>query len=917
MIGEVIKKPGEKGSGGDASAFAPGIHYICFKATKTAMLNIASNEWNDAAKEMRLTSELNNRVQKPYYHLVLSWHEYEQPTDAQMFAAARHMIKHLGLEEHQIVIASHGDTKRSHIHIIVNTVHPITGKVWSKSQDQMKIELACREIELEQGWSHDRGRFDFEVTPKGEVKLTPNPEVWAKKQANREAGKRAKTSGARRFEKTAGIATFENGIPDALKARFAEAVDTNSDWQTLHTALGEIGLRYYTSGSGARVGLLGSKEFAKASAFGSKFSIAKMEKVFGPYEDPKSAYANELKEEHRGIVSISGDVWEEDEKAIASSVFKMTLLRRIYCNIYLDPIVAKAIHYVDLKDPPPQITFKDRSTVVDHGRKITASKSTKETRATMIAMAKAKGWSTVKFTGPPGFVRDAALEAAQAGLPVHDAPADIQAQCDAIIARLQQQQRRIEAEANASLGAVRTTAAEHDLAIEKNNAERAQAAAKVDEMTAEARAVIAALGYCRDPARTALRKVARQEEQRIKANLPDRRNVSKPQPALDGDRDDKGKVRRIADAFRENDHRELDRMREVHIDKIAGIGGWSYDPHHKDGHNDPEGRNRRTYVRNGETIKATRKGTVWVWTNKKSANAGSVIDLWLSDNAGATLGDARRAFRAIMGAATSISKSITTAQRDIEQHDHTDARRRWEEALYINDRHTYAEYCGISKSTLQRFQDQVRLGAFGGIYFAHRNIETGDIQGFEQRWEKNGTKNTARFAKGGIKSVSILGNPDTALRMVLFEGGLDALAFAEIEARDDTIYVSTGGGFGPRTKAAVKRIAKGREVLSAFNNDDAGEALHRTLIGFLPAIQRLVPPSQIDSSKAARKDWLDVLNAKKSKPNYNTPELTSGAVREKEAELASDEPPTVAQEYEADSSAEQPLDAYESPSSPH
>ena len=65
MIGEVIKKPGEKGSGGDASAFAPGIHYICFKATKTAMLNIASNEWNDAAQEMRLTSELNNRVDLP------------------------------------------------------------------------------------------------------------------------------------------------------------------------------------------------------------------------------------------------------------------------------------------------------------------------------------------------------------------------------------------------------------------------------------------------------------------------------------------------------------------------------------------------------------------------------------------------------------------------------------------------------------------------------------------------------------------------------------------------------------------------------------------------------------------------------------------------------------------------------------
>ena len=37
------------------------------------------------------------------------------------------------------------------------------GKTWSKSNDQQKIELACRELEVAQGWSHDRGRFDFEV----------------------------------------------------------------------------------------------------------------------------------------------------------------------------------------------------------------------------------------------------------------------------------------------------------------------------------------------------------------------------------------------------------------------------------------------------------------------------------------------------------------------------------------------------------------------------------------------------------------------------------------------------------------------------------------------------------------------------------------------------------------------------------
>lgn len=157
----------------------------------------------------------------------------------------------------------------------------------------------------------------------------------------------------------------------------------------------------------------------------------------------------------------------------------------------------------------------------------------------------------------------------------------------------------------------------------------------------------------------------------------------------------------------------------------------------------------------------------------------------------------------------------------------------------------------------------VCCGAFGGIYFAHRNPETGDIVGFEQRWEKDGRKNTARFAKGGLKTVSVLGNQKTATRMVVFEGGLDALALAELESWEDTIYVSTGGGFGPRTETALVKLAEGRQVLSGFDNDAAGDVLHRQLAGLLPQVTRLAPASRVEGSTQPSKDWLDVLNASK------------------------------------------------------
>ena len=149
MIGEAIKREGEKGSGGGADAFKPGLAYVCGKAARVALRNFASSDWQNAAEDMRLTSELNSRCLKPYYHLVLSWHELEQPTDEQMVEAADHMIRSLGLGDHQIVIGTHHDTKRRHIHLVCNTVHPITGKVWSKTHDHLRIEKACREIELE------------------------------------------------------------------------------------------------------------------------------------------------------------------------------------------------------------------------------------------------------------------------------------------------------------------------------------------------------------------------------------------------------------------------------------------------------------------------------------------------------------------------------------------------------------------------------------------------------------------------------------------------------------------------------------------------------------------------------------------------------------------------------------------------
>ncbi len=111
-----------------------------------------------AAAEMVAVAAQCRRLRAPAdYHLVVSWQEQEHPTSDEAFAAGRHALAALGMESHQYVMAVHGDTANVHLHIAVNRVNPETYRAVSPFRDYIKLDRAMREIELEQGWAHDRG----------------------------------------------------------------------------------------------------------------------------------------------------------------------------------------------------------------------------------------------------------------------------------------------------------------------------------------------------------------------------------------------------------------------------------------------------------------------------------------------------------------------------------------------------------------------------------------------------------------------------------------------------------------------------------------------------------------------------------------------------------------------------------------
>jgi len=70
----------------------------------------------------------------------LAWHPEQQPTPEHMRETAESFLKHMRFAEHQVLMVGHNDTKHSHVHLIINRIHPETGMTiddkWYKHRAQ-------------------------------------------------------------------------------------------------------------------------------------------------------------------------------------------------------------------------------------------------------------------------------------------------------------------------------------------------------------------------------------------------------------------------------------------------------------------------------------------------------------------------------------------------------------------------------------------------------------------------------------------------------------------------------------------------------------------------------------------------------------------------------------------------------------
>ena len=125
--------------------------------------NLASTP-RDTAPEMDDTWDSQSRLKtaagvrkggrrcvNPVLHDILSWAEDERPDFEELIRAGRSYLASQGLAEHEAVIVGHDHNGKRHVHIVANRIHPITGRVADRTNDQVKAQAWAHAYEVAQG----------------------------------------------------------------------------------------------------------------------------------------------------------------------------------------------------------------------------------------------------------------------------------------------------------------------------------------------------------------------------------------------------------------------------------------------------------------------------------------------------------------------------------------------------------------------------------------------------------------------------------------------------------------------------------------------------------------------------------------------------------------------------------------------
>ena len=228
----------------------------------TSPRNLPTDDPELAGKFMRATATQNTRVVKPVYHLAISFDRRDQVSREQMEQVVDKVLDRLGLREHQAILVAHRDREHAHVHVLVNRVHPETGRAWERWKDRPIIEQVLREEERALGLRQINGR------------LAPVP--------GREPPEWIAATGLLNGERRAKLRSGTEPFIEHVRTH-VPALRKSTSWSEFERALTDRGLRVERAGQG--IVITDGIQYVKASRLARDFSLRNLEKRYGiPYD---------------------------------------------------------------------------------------------------------------------------------------------------------------------------------------------------------------------------------------------------------------------------------------------------------------------------------------------------------------------------------------------------------------------------------------------------------------------------------------------------------------------------------------------------------------------------------------------------------------------------------------------------------
>ena len=289
-LGELWYEPGEKVEG-------------------FGTFNLIGGELPDWQAQLIAVAARGPRMRDPVEHIVISWGDGEEPSEAQAEEAAATFLEVSGYGRCPALWALHTNTRHAHVHIMVVRIDPATGAAQGDGWDLDRLHQALALIEERQGWAPE-----------------PNAIYEARGGAvyERRTGRIVRDAGGEQVAHRKHGRVLPPEIAEVANQLGASINDAGS-WEDLHLRVGELDATYDRKGSGTVI-RRGDAE-CKASELGRDYGRGELEKRLGPFQARASSLGYVAYQEACRSALREARLARDTEKARLKAWFEATLVQ--------------------------------------------------------------------------------------------------------------------------------------------------------------------------------------------------------------------------------------------------------------------------------------------------------------------------------------------------------------------------------------------------------------------------------------------------------------------------------------------------------------------------------------------------------------------------------------------------------------